>query len=227
LELQRTLGEIMFCTSCGYEVLDDEKFCSKCGNKIEVKYSDQNATKVEIQNSNQDIKKEIEKLSLIKKFTNSLAFSIWWKMSLSIAGLAIILAYSTANLQDINLSITSISIIISVGYFLITIFVPYTSLKNQILKFNLGSNKIIILDKKSGVEFKEGYLAQFTWGCMWRMFLLNIIFSGVLIFSGYNPSDEERFVVALILVYLVTWISTLWLIYFPYGNYKIVVSDKC
>ena len=233
-----TIGEAMYCTRCGNALSDGDKFCSKCGKALSSKVVEQVPiilpARPEQFTDESLAGRSTEDPKFLKSFANRLAISIWWKSSLALLVLSLLVGFlaaidSTATINP-NLALSLVIIL----YLLIIAYAPFHALKSLIGK------PITLVNQGGGFAVTIGSIEVYpppvskndnialTWGFVWRLTVVSASLATPFRLTGYSPDSLEQFLVSIILLLLACWLAALWLVFVPYGKsrFRSVLSQS-
>lgn len=162
----------------------------------------------------------------LKSFANSLAISIWWKISLALLILSLLVGFLSAIDTSATSNPSLVLSLLIILYLLIIAYVPFHTLRSLIGK------SITLVDQGAGFAVTVGSIEIYpppvsdnnnialTWGYVWRLAVVSTSLAAPFRLTGYSPDDLEQFLVSTILLLLACWLAALWLVFVPYGKLR-------
>jgi hypothetical protein len=228
----------MYCTQCGNTVFDNDKFCSRCGKALSKKVEEQVPIVLPAepeQFTDESLAgRSTEDPKFLKSFANSLAISIWWKSSLALLVLSLLVGFLAAIDSAATISSNLALSLVIILYLLIMAYAPFHTLRSLI------GRPITLVDQGGGFAVNIGSIEVYpspvsnndnialTWGFVWRLAVVSASLATPFRLTGYSPDSLEQFLVSIILLLLACWLAALWLVFVPYGKsrFRIVLSQS-
>lgn len=214
----------MYCTQCGKILSYAEKFCSKCGTEVIEEVSVGPRVSPDIEKISIDLSPTVDK-NILRLFAKRIAISIWWKWNIALLALGLF-SLIFMNSDTSGDETVPMLILFSFLYMIVTIWVPFQTLKSITGKTAAGilKNKIspiTSIEVQPTPATTANYIAL-TWGFLWRQAIISVLVALPLKLSDYSPEEIELTVVSSILLLLASWVASLWLVSAPLGKCRFI-----
>jgi hypothetical protein len=215
----------MYCTQCGKILSHADKFCSKCGAEVIEEVSVGPSVSPDIEKISIDLSPTVDK-DILRLFAKRIAISIWWKWNIALLALGLFsLVFMTSDTSGDET--VPMLILFSFIYIIVTIWVPFQTLKSITGKPAVGISKDKI-SANTSIEVQPtpattaNYVAL-TWGFLWRQAIVSVLVALPLKLSDYSPEEIELTIVSSVLLLLTSWVASQWLVSVPLGKCRFIL----
>jgi len=226
-----------YCTQCGKKLLEQDKFCASCGQKVELIQQESPKTKSFEERLDEILKVEtapisIEKVNIAKEIPiiNVTDLSNCKDKVATIYAMYIAIGYTVIFLGSVFLEIfsrisgffTFIAVLIFFGLLIGYPFFIFKQMsKNIVGRYRIGRYK-------NNQEIKN-FLLAWVWASSWRSYVVGLIVIYPLIYVVDMDASKNpilSFVFMFLLLAANAYITMHWILKFQYGSSKLVVLDK-